>query len=241
VGVLLYPDQGPDEEPGLIHALPGRARLHVPGWSERTQRLLTPRLLQLAGVRRVQGNPLTGNVLVLFDPSATGPEAILTGLRALLGAAAVTSSTAHGRSVPREVGAGLRLVPALAAGRSMGPAGEVVMRPRRGATPYLVPALGTGHPRRLSSAVVPTSTVYRGRAFDIIRLLGGVSGALGVGVCVVNLLLSGSVFGLIVNGLELLRVCGEALVRRPGPPTSQWLAEYGGYVVVARGTAWITV
>ncbi len=239
--MLLDPECGLDEEPRLIHMLPGRARLHVPGWSERTQRLLTPRLLQLSGVRRVRGNPLTGNVLVLFDPAATSAETILTGLRALLDGTAVASSTAHERSVPQEVGAGLRLVPPLAAGRLMGPVGEVVVRPQRGATPYLFPALGSSHPRRLSAAVVSPSTASRSRAFDIIRLLGGVSGVLGVGVCVVNLLLSGSVFGLIVNGLELLRVCSEALVRRPGPQAPHGRAEYGGYIVVARGAAWIIV
>ncbi len=85
------------------------------------------------------------------------------------------------------------------------------------------------------------SVAYHGRAFDIIRLLDGVSGVLGVGVCVVNLLLSGSVFGLIVNGLELLRVCSEALVRHPEPQAPHGWAEYGGYIIVARDAAWIVV
>jgi len=103
----------------LIHALPGRARLHAPGWSERTQRLLIPRLLQLRGVRRVQGNPLTGNMLVLFDPVATDAETILARLRALLDETAAASSNIHERSVPQEGGAGQRLIPTLAVERSL--------------------------------------------------------------------------------------------------------------------------
>jgi len=54
-------------------------------------------------------------------------------------------------------------------------------------------------------------------------------------------LLSGSVFGLIVNGLELLRVCSEALVRHPGPQAPHGWAEYGDYIIVARDAAWIIV
>jgi len=239
--VLFDPDRGLDDELRLIHALPGRARLHVPGWSERTQRLLTPRLLQLSGVRRVQGNSLTGNVLVLFDPSATSAEAIRTGLRALLGATAVASNNAHAPAFPHKASAGPRLVPPLAIGCSVLPPSEVVVRGYHSAAPSLIPVPGPGHPRRLSSAAVSPSVAYHGRAFDIIRLLDGVSGVLGVGVCVVNLLLSGSVFGLIVNGLELLRVCSEALVRHPEPQAPHGWAEYGGYIIVARDAAWIVV
>ncbi len=48
-------------------------------------------------------------------------------------------------------------------------------------------------------------------------------------------------FGLIVNGLELLRVCRAALVRRPTSQAPHGLAEYGDYVVIARGAAWLVV
>ncbi len=226
----------------MIHALPGRARLHAPGWSERTQRLLTPRLLQLRGVRRVQGNPLTGNVLVLFDPVATDAETILAGLRALLDGTAMASSNIHERSAPQEVGVGLRLIPTLAVGRSMEQAGAVVVRRYHAVAPYLVVTTGPGQPRRLSSVVVAPPAGRRDRTSGIMRLLNDVSGVLGIGACVANLLLSGSVFGLIVNGLELLHVCSEALVRRPKTPEVAGLAEYGnGYVIIMRGAAWVVV
>jgi len=226
----------------LIHALPGRARLHAPGWSERTQRLLTPRLLQLRGVRRVQGNPLTGNVLVLFDPVATDAEIILARLRALLDGTAAASSNIHERSVPQEGGVGLRLIPTLAVGRSMEQAGAVVVRRYHAVAPYLFAMAGPGQPRRLSSVAVSPPAGRRDRTSGIMRLLNDVSGVLGIGVCVANLLLSGSVFGLIVNGLELLHVCSEALVRRPKTPEVAGLAEYGnGYVIIMRGAAWVVV
>ncbi len=123
-------------------------------------------------------------------------------------------------------------------------AGEVVVRRYHdhAVAPYLVATAGPGQPRRLSSVVVAPPAAVHSRTFDIIRLLGGVSGVLGIGVCVANLLLSGSVFGLIVNGLELLRVCSEALVRRPKTPEAARLAECSnGYVLVVRGAAWISV
>src|SRR5579859_2641746 len=58
------------QEPRLVHALPGRARIHLPGWSGQGQRALEKRLRELPLVRSVQANGLTGNVLVLFDPAA---------------------------------------------------------------------------------------------------------------------------------------------------------------------------
>lgn len=244
MSALLHPDLGHSEEPRLIHALPGRARLHAPGWSERTQRLLTPRLLQLWGVRRVQGNPLTGNVLVLFDPVATDAETVLAGLRALLDGTAVASSNIYERSAPQEGGVGLRLIPTLAVGRSMEQAGAVVVRRYHdhAVAPYLFAMAGPGQPRRLSSVAVSPPAGRRDRTSGVMRLLNDVSGVLGIGVCVANLLLSGSVFGLIVNGLELLHVCSEALVRRPKTLEVAGLAEYGnGYVIIMRGAAWVVV
>lgn len=125
----------------------------------------------------MQGNPLTGNILVLFDLSVTDASSILAALRTLLREIAVSLPTAH-----------------------------------------------------------------RGQTAGIMRLLNDVNGVVGIGVCVVNLLFSGSIFGLIVNGLELLRVCSEALVRHPKTLEVAGLTGYSnGYVIVARGVAWIVV
>src|SRR2546430_14976 len=71
------------EEPRLLHALPGRLRVHLPRWRGGEQRGIERQLRALAGVRSVQVTPLTGNVLIRFDPAATNAQALLTALRTL--------------------------------------------------------------------------------------------------------------------------------------------------------------
>ena len=59
----------------------GRLRFHLPGWTNaaRVEQLLG----QLPGVIRVEANPLTGNILLLFDPNATNADALLDCVREL--------------------------------------------------------------------------------------------------------------------------------------------------------------
>ncbi len=61
----------------VLHALPGRLRIHLPGWTGRGQRHIEKQLRQLAGVRRVEANPVTRNVLVGFDTRSTDADTIL--------------------------------------------------------------------------------------------------------------------------------------------------------------------
>lgn len=70
-------------EPRLLHALAGRARIHVPAWSGAPAAALDAQLRRLPGVRSAQANPLTGNVLVRFDPAAATAQTILEAVRAL--------------------------------------------------------------------------------------------------------------------------------------------------------------
>src|SRR3712207_1868576 len=69
--------------PCVIHALPGRMRIHLPGWSGAGPRALEARLRQLHGVRSVQATPVTSNVLLRFDPAATDERAILGAVQTL--------------------------------------------------------------------------------------------------------------------------------------------------------------
>ncbi len=66
----------------VLSASSGRVRLHVPNWTDGTQ--LTQQLVRLPGVRRVEANPITGNVLFLFDGQVTSPRALFQGARKLL-------------------------------------------------------------------------------------------------------------------------------------------------------------
>ncbi|HEX8034726.1 MAG TPA: hypothetical protein VF510_12805, partial [Ktedonobacterales bacterium] len=65
-----------NNEPHIIHAIPGRVRIHIPGWSKEQQPSIESRLLLIPGVSSVQANPLTGNVLIQFE-SALPTESIL--------------------------------------------------------------------------------------------------------------------------------------------------------------------
>ncbi|MBV9279774.1 MAG: haloacid dehalogenase, partial [Chloroflexi bacterium] len=71
-------------EPQILHAVPGRVRIHLPDWSGQGQRALETRLRQLQGVISASANALTSNVLVRFDPAAINTGAILAAVRAVL-------------------------------------------------------------------------------------------------------------------------------------------------------------
>ena len=70
-------------EPRLVHRTPGRARVHLAGWSGAEQDVLEARLLREPGVRAAQANPLTSNVLVHFDPALTDEGRVLAALGAV--------------------------------------------------------------------------------------------------------------------------------------------------------------
>jgi hypothetical protein len=64
---------------GAVHALPGRLRVKVAGVkkSPPTAGRVEQALLQEPGVTAVGANPVTGSVLVHFDPSRTCPATLL--------------------------------------------------------------------------------------------------------------------------------------------------------------------
>src|SRR5579859_104115 len=71
------------EEPRLVHSMPGRIRVQLPGWSGQAKQQLEARLRQMPGIRSAQANALTGNALIQFDPAVADPQAILTAIRTL--------------------------------------------------------------------------------------------------------------------------------------------------------------
>ncbi len=70
-------------EPRIVHAIPGRMRVHLPGWEGRGPRGLETRLRRVRGVNGARANPLTGNVLIRFDPTETDDEDVLRAVRGL--------------------------------------------------------------------------------------------------------------------------------------------------------------
>ena len=71
------------DEPRVVHALPGRVRVHLPGWEGQGRRGIETQLRQVRGVSEVRSSPLTRNVLVRFDPETTDEESVLMGVRSL--------------------------------------------------------------------------------------------------------------------------------------------------------------
>jgi len=61
----------------VLHSLPGRVRIHLPGWGGGDAASLEDGLAREPGVSRVEARALTRNVLVRFDPAATDVDRLL--------------------------------------------------------------------------------------------------------------------------------------------------------------------
>ncbi|HZU69141.1 MAG TPA: HAD-IC family P-type ATPase [Ktedonobacteraceae bacterium] len=65
------------EEPRVLHTIPGRIRVHVPAWSGQGNRSLETQLRQVHGVKNVQANSITGNILIQFDPALIDEQTLV--------------------------------------------------------------------------------------------------------------------------------------------------------------------
>jgi hypothetical protein len=82
----------------VLSRIPGRLRLHLPGRGEDDPRRIESDLRRLEGVEDVQANPLTGNVLVRFDPRLTTDREVLATVEAASRALAPSPPPAVGGS-----------------------------------------------------------------------------------------------------------------------------------------------
>jgi cation-transporting ATPase I len=69
------------EGPCVIHALPGRIRVHLPAWSGQGRRSVEAALRQERGIYSAQANALTGNFLIYFDPEVVDEQRVLSLLQ----------------------------------------------------------------------------------------------------------------------------------------------------------------
>jgi hypothetical protein len=87
---------GPSAERLRVLSLtPGRMRLHLPGWTAGDADRVEARLDRVRGVESVQANPLTGNLLIRFDPRSGARH----GLRAV-GRLLILSRGSPGTDLP---------------------------------------------------------------------------------------------------------------------------------------------
>jgi hypothetical protein len=87
-------------DPVILHAaLPGRLRIHLPGWSPAERETVERRLRMIPGVREVTATPETGNVLLLYKPGVTDVQRLVQAAgRALAPQRPNTGSPKRGRA-----------------------------------------------------------------------------------------------------------------------------------------------
>src|SRR5215467_13125725 len=71
------------EAPYVVHAIPGRLRVHLPHWSGRRQHRIETALRQVPGTRSAEANPVTGNLLITYDPALTDEQSVVAAVRDL--------------------------------------------------------------------------------------------------------------------------------------------------------------
>jgi len=69
------------EQPCVLSQVPGRLRVHLPGWTTGEACQIEAWLYRVEGVKSVQANPLTGNVLIHFDRGPTDEQRLLAELQ----------------------------------------------------------------------------------------------------------------------------------------------------------------
>jgi uncharacterized membrane protein YbaN (DUF454 family) len=70
-------------EPRVVHASHGRLRVHLPHWSGAGGEQIAAAVRHLPGVTCAEANPLTGNVLIRFEPEQTDTTALVEALPGL--------------------------------------------------------------------------------------------------------------------------------------------------------------
>jgi copper chaperone CopZ len=172
------------EEPRLVHALPGRMRVHLARWPRAGQWAVEARLRQVPGVHSVQANPLTSNVLIHFDPTATDEQTLLAVVRTLK----PDSISCCGDFLP------------------ISP--RVPHRPGRSKSAPGTSLRLIGDPDAAGRASIPQNRWPRLSSLEIADLI-----LKGVGIAV-SLILADSPLGLILNGAEVVRLLMEVIGRQ---------------------------
>jgi uncharacterized membrane protein YbaN (DUF454 family) len=78
-----FADAAPFREPSVVHSGFGRLRVHLPHWLGTRADEIAAGIQCLPGVTAAEANPLTGNVLILFEPRQTSARALLETLPGL--------------------------------------------------------------------------------------------------------------------------------------------------------------
>jgi uncharacterized protein len=72
-----FTDAAPLREPTVVHSSYGRLRVHLPHWLGTREEEIAAEVMRFAGVTHAEANPLTGNLLILFQPGTASVRALL--------------------------------------------------------------------------------------------------------------------------------------------------------------------
>ena len=78
-----FTDAAPAREPSVVHSAYGRLRVHLPCWQGTRGEQLADETARITGVTHAEANPLTGNLLILFEPGKTSVGNLLEALPSL--------------------------------------------------------------------------------------------------------------------------------------------------------------
>jgi len=226
------------EGPRLLHVLPGRLRAHVPGRIGQAQEIVETRLRRVPGVRTARANPLTGNVLVLFDETLATVPLIVAALRSLLMTPCDPSEgtllrVAVGPTQPASGGHAHAPVRGVIRGDLGGRTQAVQATPDvlNASSPVAVDPHPAGvlitytHRRRgprVTDPMVDGWTLDRREngagglphGPHVVDLLSIVSGVMSVTASIVSLFVATGSLSLIISGAEALRLYSDLLARR---------------------------
>jgi hypothetical protein len=187
-----------------VHALPGRMRVRLTGWAPGGQCAVEARLRQVPGVHSVQANPLTGNVLIHFDPTATNEQTLLAVVHTLKPdrinrdeIPPISLNVPHRQRRSRS-GLGARLH--LAGNPDVAGRASILQNGRR---------------RRLSLEMV-----------DLMLKAASVA---------LNLILADSPLGLVLSGVEAVRLFIEVIARRSARRRDEARQEHSLLTLIATG------
>jgi copper chaperone CopZ len=193
------------EEPRLLHALPGRMRMQKAGWPREGHCAVEARLRQVPGVHGVQANPLTGNVLIHFDPTATDEQI----LRAVVQTLKPDNTSQRAEILPISPG--------------------VPRRQRRSRSAPGARLCLAGEPDGVGRASIFRNGRTRRLRLEMVDLILKAAGV------AVSLILADSPLGLILSGVEAVRLCMKVIGRQRARRRGEVGQEHSLLMLIAPG------
>jgi hypothetical protein len=186
-------------ETRIIHTMPGRVRIHLPGWTEPGD--VERRVRQIPGVCATQANSLTGNILIRFDPARTDERTVVRAAAMLATPGGAVIGAGQVRLAEHEE-AQQGILARRAGNRRAVPARFVARRTERR-------SVGNGQPGHAGSPLVRAQALVS-QSWHV-NTAGLALKAAGV---IIGVARASSPLGLALVGIDVALLIGEARGRR---------------------------